>query len=263
MSSKSSRRPEFDGELAPEAVSLAERMGVSFDDQRLLVKALAHRSWCAEREGQESNERLEFLGDAVLGMVVTERAYLSYPLMAEGALAKLRAEVVSSETLAATARRLDVGPALLLGRGEELSGGREKSSILADAMEALIGAVYLDQGWPAVSELVLGILDGAIRSASLEPGEGDFKTRLQEELARSFGGAPRYEVSGSGPDHDKWFVAHVYLGERLLGTGEGGSKKQAEQAAAGMAWMALASIEAAGAGDTRMGDVSGGDGAGA
>jgi ribonuclease-3 len=212
---------------------------VRFDDTGLLMQALAHRSWAAEVAGEEDNERLELLGDSVLGMVVTERIFRSFPLMAEGELAKLRAEVVSSETLAVTARRLDVGSALLLGRGEEASRGREKASLLADAMEALIGAVYLDQGWPAASDLVLRLLQADIEAAAIEPGERDFKTRLQELLAKE-SRAAEYEISGSGPDHERWFVARVRVGGRLLGSGEGRSKKQAEQAAARVAWKALA-----------------------
>lgn len=230
--------PEAAGEPDHGAAALAERLGVHFEDTGLLMQALAHRSWSAEAGG-ESNERLELLGDSVLGMVVTDRIFRSFPLMAEGDLAKLRAEVVSSDTLAATARRFDVGSALLLGKGEEVSGGREKASLLADALEALIGAVYLDQGWTVASDLVLRLLDSEIDAAAVEPGERDFKTRLQELLAKkSLVG--RYEIVGSGPDHDRRFVAGVHVGRRLLGTGEGRSKKQAEQAAARAAWDEMA-----------------------
>jgi ribonuclease-3 len=200
---------------------------------------VAHRSWCAENPGTSSNERLEFLGDAVLGLVVTDHIYRAYPDLPEGELAKVRAAVVNAGVLAEVAAELDLGAALLLGKGEDASGGREKPSILADAMEAVIGAVYLDGGWEAAYELVMHLLGDRIAEAAAGPGGQDFKTRLQELAARHFDQLPRYDVVDEGPDHAKRFFATVHLGGRPRGHGEGRSKKQAEQAAARTAWEAL------------------------
>lgn len=224
---------------APELAALVRRLPRRFKDEALLVRALTHRSWCAESLGDESNERLEFLGDAVLGLVVTDHVFRAYPDLPEGELAKVRATVVSAAALAEVALDLGVGDALLLGRGEDASGGREKPSILADATEAVIGAVYLDGGWDAASELVLGFTADRIVEAASGPGARDYKTRLQELSARRFEALPRYDVTDHGPDHAKHFVATVHVGEVVTGKGEGRSKKQAEQAAARIAWKAL------------------------
>ena len=189
--------------------------------------------------GTASNERLEFLGDAVLGLVVTDHIFRAYPHLPEGELAKVRATVVSAAALAEVAAELRLGEAVLLGKGEALSGGREKPSILADALEAVIGATYLDGGWSAAADLVLGLLGTRIAEAALGPGGQDYKTRLQELAARRFDALPAYEVVDDGPDHAKRFVAHVLVGGRRRGRGEGRSKKQAEQAAARDAWEEL------------------------
>lgn len=202
---------------------------------------MAHRSWCAEAPGNVSNERLEFLGDAVLGLVVTDHLYRTYPDLLEGEMAKVRASIVSAATLAEVAVEFDLGSALLLGKGEDASGGREKPSILADAIEAVIAAVYLDGGWPAASELILRLLGDRIAEASTGPGGQDHKTRLQELAARHLEAMPTYDVVDEGPDHAKHFRAVVRLDERILGRGEGRSKKQAEQAAARDACEALRS----------------------
>jgi ribonuclease-3 len=223
----------------PELDALALRLGRAFTDHDLLARALAHRSWCAETEGAESNERLEFLGDAVLGLVVTDHLFRTYPDLPEGELAKVRASVVNSAALAEVAADLDIGAALLLGKGEDQSGGREKPSILADAMEAVIGAVYLDGGWEPSAELVMGLLGERIEEAAAGPGGQDYKTRLQELSAHRFEHLPKYEVHDDGPDHAKRFYATVTLGGEVQGNGEGRSKKQAEQAAAREAWLAL------------------------
>jgi ribonuclease-3 len=205
----------------------------------LLQHALAHRSWCGEQEGgAPSNERLEFLGDAVLGLVVAGYTFERFPDFAEGKLAKVRSAVVNARVLAQVAGRLGVGDVLLLGRGEEGSGGREKASILADAFEAILGAVYLDGGWDAAQALVLRELGGAISRAGEEPDDFDHKSRLQEKAVRDGDGTPRYVVVGSGPDHDREYTAEVYLGGTCWGTGEGHSKKDAEQEAARAAWAA-------------------------
>jgi ribonuclease-3 len=206
----------------------------------LLQHALAHRSWCGEQEGgAPSNERLEFLGDAVLGLVVAGYCYERFPDFAEGKLAKVRSAVVNARVLAHVAGRLQVGEVLLLGKGEEGSGGRTKASILADAFEAILGAVYLDAGWEAARALVLRELGVAIERAGEEPDDFDHKSRLQEKAVRDGEGTPRYVVVGSGPDHDRAYVAEVYLGATCWGTGEGRSKKDAEQAAARAAWEEL------------------------
>lgn len=208
-------------------------------DPDLLARSLAHRSWCAENPGSGSNERLEFLGDAVLGLIVTDYLYRTYPDMPEGELAKVRAAVVNSAALAELAAELDIGAALLLGKGEDQSGGRKKPSILADAMEALIGAVYLDEGWTGSERMVMTLLGDRIESAAAGPGGRDYKTRLQELSARAFEQLPVYLVRDEGPDHAKEFEAVVHVQGRARGSGRGRSKKQAEQAAARAAWERL------------------------
>jgi ribonuclease-3 len=230
---------------------LAGRIGWTFADPELLARSVAHRSWCSEHDGPQSNERLEFLGDAVLGLVVTDHIFRAYPDLPEGELAKVRATVVSAAALAEVALELDIGAALLLGKGEDASGGREKPSILADATEAVIGAVYLDGGWDAAAELVLDLLGERIASAALGPGGQDYKTRLQELAAREHEALPVYAVADEGPDHAKRFFATVSLKGEELGTGEGRSKKQAEQAAARLAWEALISSQPVQDGDAR------------
>ena len=199
-----------------------------------MVLALTHRSWCAENAGEASNERLEFLGDAVLGLVVTDHIFTAHPEMPEGSLAKLRAAV---------AAELGVGDALRLGKGEDASGGREKASILSDAMEAVIGAVYVDGGLAAARRLVLDLLSDRIEGVVAGPGGpggADHKTQLQELVARRFETAPSYDVVDDGPDHEKRFFATVRVGDGVVGRGEGRSKKLAEQAAAGAALAHLA-----------------------
>jgi ribonuclease III len=236
--------PDHSTELA----ALADRVGWRFSDGGSLARAMAHRSWCAETVGTSSNERLEFLGDAVLGLIVTDHLYRTYPDMPEGELAKVRASVVNSAALAEVAALIDLGSALLLGKGEAASGGREKPSILADAMEAVIAVVYLDGGWTAAHQLVMRLLGERIEEAAAGPGGQDYKTRLQELAARAFDQLPRYSVEDEGPDHAKHFYARVSLGGTLHGTGEGRSKKQAEQAAAKVAWETLAGLADAPAG---------------
>jgi ribonuclease-3 len=206
---------------------------------------MAHRSWCAETPGVKSNERLEFLGDAVLGLVVTDHIFRTYPDLPEGELAKVRAAVVNAGALAELAAELELGRALHLGKGEDASGGREKPSILADAMEAVIGAVYMDGGYDAARSLVMGLLGDRIEEAAAGPGGQDFKTRLQELAARRFDQLPQYDVDDEGPDHATRFFATVRIAGDVRGSGEGRSKKQAEQAAARVAWEALQAEAAA------------------
>jgi ribonuclease-3 len=228
------------------AAGFAAALGHRFSDPALLHQSLSHRSWCGEQEGTPSNERLEFLGDAVLGLVVADHAYHRFPDLPEGRLAKIRAAVVNARVLAEAATELGLGDVLLLGKGEEASGGRTKASILADALEAVIGAVYLDAGWAASRPLVLRLLGERIDRAAAEPDDFDHKSRLQELAVRRGEGPPRYAVGGSGPDHDRHYEAEVFVGGVRRGAGEGSSKKDAEQAAALAAlreiegWAALA-----------------------
>jgi ribonuclease-3 len=182
---------------------------------------------------------LEFLGDAVLGLVVTDHLFRNHPEMPEGELAKVRASVVNSASLAELAEELNLGASIMLGKGEDQSGGREKPSILADAAEALIGAAYIDRGWPAAVSMVMGLFGERIELAAAGPGGQDYKTRLQELCARAFDQLPVYEVMDSGPDHAKEFEATVRIRGRDAGSGRGRSKKQAEQAAAKKAWEQL------------------------
>ena len=222
--------------------------------------ALTHRSWCAENAGEESNERLEFLGDAVLGLVVADHLFRVNPTLPEGSLAKSRAGVVSAPVLAEVGAELELGPVLRLGKGEDATGGRAKRSILADAVEAVIGAVYLDAGLDAARQVILAQL-GARMAAEVAGGPGgtDHKTKLQELAAQRHDELPVYELTDDGPDHDKRFYAEVRLAGRVVGRGQGRSKKLAEQAAAGDALAALgpptdAPAPAAGAPTIRAGD---------
>ena len=218
---------------------LEKALGVAFRDRDLLHRTFTHRSYAYEHGGLPTNERLEFLGDAVLGLVVTDHLYRSHPDLAEGQLAKLRAAVVNMHALAAVARGIGLGSWLLLGRGEEATGGRDKPSILADTMEALLGAVYLDRGL-AVAEQLVHRLFGPLMTDSAARGAGlDWKTSLQELTAAQLLGVPEYVVTESGPDHAKHFVATAFIGGAALGLGEGRTKKEAEQHAAELAWSAL------------------------
>jgi ribonuclease III len=202
----------------------------------LLTLALTHRSFAYENGGLPTNERLEFLGDSVLGIVVTETLYTQYPDWSEGQLAKLRAAVVNAGALADVARTLGLGEYLYLGRGEETTGGRDKSSILADTMEAVFGAVFLHSGIDAARAVIHGLFDPLIERAA-ELGAGlDWKTSLQEVAAAAGLGVPEYRVTDVGPDHAKEFSAEAVIGGAVLGEGAGRSKKVAEQRAASTAY---------------------------
>jgi ribonuclease III len=214
-------------------------------DRELVERAVTHRSYAYEKGGLPTNERLEFLGDSVLGLVVTEELFRRHPELPKGQLAKLRAAVVNARALAEVARELGMGRFLRLGRGEEASGGRDKSSILADAVEALIGAFYLDRGTEAARELVLRLF-GDLLDESARLGAGlDWKTSLQELAAGHSLGVPEYDVTESGPDHAKAFEATAVVGGRRVGVGQGRSKKEAEQRAAERAWRELSASEEA------------------
>jgi len=214
------------------------RLGHRFSDPALLELALRHRSWCAENGGVLSNERLEFLGDAVLGVIVTDCLYRAQPERAEGVLARCRAELVNAVALASVAREIDLGASIRLGRGENQTGGRNKTSILADALEALIGAVHIDGGIVAATTVVDRLFAGRIESVLFGAIDSDSKSRLQELAARLGGDPPRYRITEEGPEHAKVFTAEVEVAG-ASGCGRGRTKKEAEQAAARNAATAL------------------------
>jgi ribonuclease-3 len=226
--------------VATEYDALGAALGVPVDPA-LLERAVTHRSFAYENGGLPTNERLEFLGDAVLGLVITETLYRDNPDLPEGELAKLRAAVVNMRALAAVARGLGVGPHLRLGRGEEATGGRQKASILADALEALLGAAYVSGGLEPAAALVHRLFDPLLADPVARGAGMDWKTSLQELAAAELLGPPEYVVTESGPDHAKTFQALAVVGGKRLGRGAGSSKKQAEQLAAEEAWVALRS----------------------
>lgn len=230
-------------ESAVRQTAVRESLGVAVS-AGILEQALTHRSYAYEHGGLPTNERLEFLGDAVLGLVVTETLYARNPDVDEGQLAKMRAAVVNARALAEVARALGIGDSLRLGRGEETTGGRNKSSILADALEALIGAVYLDRGLAAATDLVHRLFDPMITAAA-ELGAGlDWKTSLQELAAHHDLGIPEYVLTETGPDHEKVFTASVRVGDLVFGDGIGRSKKEAEQQAAALAHTQISATHA-------------------
>ncbi len=228
--------------LRPSTEPLEEAFGVPLEPD-LLERALTHRSYAYENGGLPTNERLEFLGDSVLGVVITSALFHNHPDLPEGQLAKLRASVVNMRALADVARRL--GPAGLgayvrLGRGEEVTGGRDKASILADTLEALLGAVYVQHGLAIADEVVHKLFDPVLADAAQRGAGLDWKTALQELGAARGLGVPEYRIAESGPDHAKSFTAEVAVGGEVCGSGAGRSKKEAEQKAAEAAYAALA-----------------------
>jgi ribonuclease-3 len=223
--------------------SLQEALSEYPVDADLLHQALSHRSYCSEYGGRPSNERLELLGDAVLGLVVTDHIYTAFPNLAEGDLARLRASVVSTKALAPIAAGIGVGDAVLLGKGEKATGGRTKDSILADCLEAIIAAVYLSGGIYVADRFVMDMLSAPIEAVVAGGKLGDAKNRLQELTARLGFDLPSYDVTGKGPDHSKLFSAEVSVGGEVVGHGTGTSKKNAERRAAIAALEALASSE--------------------
>ncbi len=218
----------------PDLSQLSARLGYAFTDSSLLETAMHHRSWNAENDGGESNERLEFLGDAVLGWVVADIVYSQHSDLPEGKLTDLRKSVVNAFALAEVAAELGIGEHLMLGKGEDAAGGREKTSILSDALEAVIGAMYIDAGPQVTHRVVSELMGTRIVDAVGGLDRLDAKTRLQE-LASRLEAQVHYKVKDEGPDHDKMFFATVFVGERKLGYGEGKSKKAAEQIAAEIA----------------------------
>jgi ribonuclease III len=228
----------------PDRAPLLTALGVELDAE-LLTLALTHRSYAYESGGLEPNERLEFLGDAVLGVVVTDHLFRTHPDLPEGQLAKLRASVVNMHALAGVARGLGargLGEYVLLGRGEELTGGRHKSSILADTVEALIGAVYLQHGVEVARDVVHRLFDPLLVMAPLLGAGLDWKTSLQELTASNELGVPEYRVVEDGPDHLKEFTATAVIAGVERGTGQGRTKKEAEQRAAEVAWRSLSEL---------------------
>lgn len=224
--------------MSTSAAQLAQQLGVHLDPE-LLVLALTHRSFAHEAGGIPTNERLEFLGDTVLGLVVTEDLYRRHPTQSEGELAKMRAATVSQRALAEVARGLDLGSYVLLGKGELATGGQDKDSILSDTLEALFGAVYLSHGLE-VSRGVVMTLVGPTLTAAADLGAGlDWKTSLQELTAALGLGAPVYQVTSDGPDHARTFTADAVVAGEVRGSGTGTAKKLAEQRAAALAYTAL------------------------
>lgn len=217
---------------------LLKRLGVSIDAGTLRL-ALTHRSYAYENGGLPTNERLEFLGDSILGFSVTDALYRDNPTLPEGELAKRRSSVVSTRALASIARSLGVGEFIYLGQGERLTKGRNKSSILADTMEALIGATYMTHGIETARELVMRLVGPLLADAGVL-GEGtDWKTNIQEIAAAKHMGSISYEITGTGPDHDRSFTACLVIGGQSFGTGNGPSKKEAERSAAAETWIIL------------------------
>ncbi len=219
--------------------TLEQRLGHAFADPELLRRALCHRSWVAESTDTDSNERLEFLGDAVLGWVIADIVYRGFSDQAEGALTDLRKSVVNATALAEVAAELHIGEHLLLGRGEDAAGGRLKVSILSDAMEAVLGAVYLDGGKDVAYDLIERLFVADLEAAVANLDRLDYKSALQELTATRGLPSPEYSLRSTGPDHDKTFYASVLIAKDVAGQGEGRSKKSAEQAAAAAAFNAI------------------------
>jgi ribonuclease-3 len=218
---------------------LAEKIGYKFADKSLLETAMRHSSWTAENIGFESNERLEFLGDSVIGFVVADTMYRRYPDFDEGKLTDLRKIVVNMNALSRVATQLGLGEFILLGRGEEAGGGREKTSILANALEAVFAAVYLDSDALSAYALVRSLLSESIDEALAALKQLDAKSQLQELCSRLDNPMPEYRVTDEGPDHAKTFYAAVYIGNDWMGAGSGRSKKVAEELAAQQAFATL------------------------
>lgn len=227
--------------MTVDRVPLLKALGVDLPDE-LLTMALTHRSFSYENGGLPTNERLEFLGDSVLGLTITEELYHRHPESSEGDLAKLRASIVNTHALADVGRRLSadgLGSYLLLGKGEENSGGADKSSILADGVESLLGAIYLEHGATVAREVILRLFANLLDTAPTLGAGLDWKSSLQEVTAARGLGVPIYIVTSTGPDHDKEFTATVMVAESEHGKGVGRTKKEAELKAAAAAWNAL------------------------
>jgi len=220
--------------------ALQERLGYFFQSPSLLREALSHTSYSNEQPGAAHNERLEFLGDAVLDLVVSQMVFRKYPQLPEGELTRIRAEVVSEKGLASVARELQLGDSLLLGKGEELSGGRDKESLLADALEAVFGAMFCETGYEKACSVIAALLAERIAHAARRKAGVDHKTRLQVLLQGRYGCPPSYAlVLAEGPDHQRWYTVEVRFSEETIGRGCGRTKKAAEQEAAREALLRL------------------------
>lgn len=222
----------------PEIGELQKRLGITLDAETFL-RSLTHRSYAFENPGVENNERLEFLGDSVLSLAIAEEVFRRYPEMPEGELVKRHHVVVSTVALAKIARRLEVGRYIRLGKGERLTGGADKDSILADTMEAIFGAVYMSLGRETARELVLSLVAPLLDDEKLLNSGRDWKTDLQELATLRAWGQVNYEVSGQGPDHARIYTARAIVAGQVAGSGEGTSKKDAERLAAEAAWRVL------------------------
>lgn len=233
-----------------ELLAFQKQAGLRFKDLRLLNLAFHHRSYSNEHSHfHANNERLEFLGDSVLGLIAASHLYQSFEEKPEGALAKIKAAIVSEEALAKIALKLNISKFLVLGRGEEMSGGREKKAILADAVEAVIGAYYLDSGFKSVQKFVLNLLDDSVNAVMQKKVVGDYKSVLQEFVQKKFKTIPKYELEKvSGPDHNRTFWFTVHINGSVYGPCSGKTKKEAEQAAAELAYENLSSDQS----DTRQ-----------
>jgi ribonuclease-3 len=221
---------------------LTSQLGISISPE-LLELAFTHRSFAYESGAKETNERLEFLGDSVLGLIVTEELYLRYPDLDESRLSPLRSGIVNMRALADIARTLDLGKYIRLGKGEEVTGGRDKNSLLADALEALIGAVYLELGFASTTEVVRTLINETLENAMAKGAGLDGKTALQELVSSLGKGILEYQVTETGPDHDKSFTALAMVSGEVIAEGIGKSKREAEQSAARSAYEILATLK--------------------
>ena len=227
----------------PSTEELLKRLGVSIDSETLRL-ALTHRSYAYEHGGIPTNERLEFLGDSILGFAVTDHLYHQYPDLPEGDLAKRRSAVVSTRALASIARSIGIGEFILLGQGEKLTNGKDKASILADTMESLIGATFLNHGIEVARQLVMRLVAPLLHDVEVLGAGTDWKTAIQEIAAARKLGTVEYKVTGSGPDHARTYVAVLHIGGEPYGQGTGPSKKEAEQESAAISWKMVDSDKA-------------------
>lgn len=232
------------GKKERDCEAFEKSVGIFFNLKEMLIIALTHSSYANEQSKNKviSNERIEFLGDSILSVIITEHLYLYYPNLAEGDLTKVRSNIVCEPTLAQCARNLDLGSYIFLGKGERLSGGKDRDSILADAFEAVIGAIYLDQGFDVVRGFVLNQMKPLIHTYVEGHAARDYKSMLQELVQKKDHTTTYAIIREKGPDHDKLFTAQVVVNERLYGKGTGKTKKEAEQQAAREAFSELKKI---------------------